>query len=552
MLAIALWIAFASAAAGRQDDTFVRLPLRITSTGPSAIVDRGTRDGVAVGDLVVLFPHQGGTIRAVIRQPNERSATLELKRDVAMPPVGTRGEVLVPRARLEPATVPAPVEPDSTESAPPEHPPWENSDEEWTGEQPLLAQVGTVRPEERATILTGRLYLISDYTHTINSERSDSFSRVGLDLRYSNPFDRGGELHLDGELNYRTVLVEDENDLYDGHSRLDRLSYTLGGDRFLEDRRQFGRFLSYGMPEFGVIDGYEYTRETSRGEKLGWSIGFMPEPDADAESFRDLQISAHYLWDVADFKHFSIESGYQKTFHQGTADRDLFVFKVRHQPAEGWDIYGTAWVDLYTSNDDFKDSGLELTQTFLTAARRFESGNGYDLTYTLLRFPELLRNEFTKVATTQLTDDETDRLSLDGWYHLDLDRRLSGRVSAWRDEDESGSEFEVGLDVQDFVLDRSLATAAMFLNHSRFADSYGTRLAWRRDLDAGHWSVHGELARNRQEGFSNNFDDLPIVRGRLTRGFRTISGWDVELYAEGTTWDQDHAWSIGLFGQRTF
>ncbi len=156
LLVLLVLLGLAPTVIGRaQDDEFVRLSLRVTSTGPVAIIDRGTSDGLKVGDLVVLFPHSGGTLRAVVRQPSERSATLELPGGVPMPPVGTRGEVLLPRARLE--SIPAPQLPIEQEGGAPEHEPWVNVDEEWTDELPLLAQVGTIRPEERATIMTGRV-----------------------------------------------------------------------------------------------------------------------------------------------------------------------------------------------------------------------------------------------------------------------------------------------------------------------------------------------------------------------------------------------------------
>lgn len=546
---LVMLVALASAAFGQEER--VRLSLRVSSTGPSVIIDRGTSDGVDVGDLVLLFLHEGGTVRAVIAQPNERSSTIELQGGVAQPPVGTRGEVLVPRERFE-AT-----EPDEPEDEPlgiievPEHPPWENDDEGYVEGQPLLAEIGTVRPEERATVRTGRVYLISDFFRTVNSERSDNFTRLGFDLRYQNPWDRGGELNIDAEVNNRAVtLDENDDDLFETNARIDRLSYVIGGNRFLEDRKAYGRFLSYGMPEFGVIDGFEFTRETKRGQLLGWSIGAMPEPDADYDTFNDFQVSAHYFWQLPDFPGFTLHSGYQKTFHNGDADRDLFIFKLRHELSENWDLRGTTWVDYYGSDSNVKDSGLELTQAIVTATRLWDSGDGVVLSYDWLRFPDIDRNEFLFVNADQIRGDRFWRAGADGWHYLDGGDRVSGGFSVWQDEDEAGTEFEASYDAQNFLLSRSLTSVLLFYNASRFADSFGVRGSLRRELDNGHWSLSGEAARNRQNGFSDNLDDLPRIRGRASRGLRTLSGWDIEVYTEGTTWDQDHSWAVGLFAQK--
>src|SRR5215813_259492 len=53
-----------------------------------------------------------------------------------------------------------------------------------------------------------------------------------------------------------------------------RLSYSIGGDRFAPDRIEVGRFLQYGMPEFGVLDGVEWDRRLAGGDSFGASVGF--------------------------------------------------------------------------------------------------------------------------------------------------------------------------------------------------------------------------------------------------------------------------------------
>ena len=73
----------------------------------------------------------------------------------------------------------------------------------------------------------------------------------------------------------------------------------------------------------------------------------------------------------------SASAGFQKSWHNGDADRDLFVGKFHYLPLAGWDVHGTAWVDFYTSGDT--KSGLGLTQAYLTAHRTFASRNSVTL-----------------------------------------------------------------------------------------------------------------------------------------------------------------------------
>ena len=82
---------------------------------------------------------------------------------------------------------------------------------------------------------------------------------------------------------------------------IQRLSYFQGGTRFSEKRWEAGRFLQHGMPEFGVLDGFEWTHRREGGDQFGASVGFMPQPDDDYESFADFQLAAYYLW-VADHR----------------------------------------------------------------------------------------------------------------------------------------------------------------------------------------------------------------------------------------------------------
>jgi hypothetical protein len=357
---------------------------------------------------------------------------------------------------------------------------------------------------------------------------------------------------VDAEWNYRTTHLPDQNDEDELIGRLDRLSYVRGGDRFDPDRREYGRFLQHGMPEFGVLDGYEFGRHNSDGEYSGWSVGLMPEPNAEQQTGEDAQIAFNRRWTFGDFEGVSVDTGYQKTFHKGKSDRDLIVAKFVRLPRDDWDFYGTAWVDLYSSRDDVKGSGAELTQLLLSTNRHYPGGSGLGLTYSSFRFPELRRKEFAPLDAAELADDETQRLWIDAWKPTSSDTRLTGRVGTWRDEDETGGDFEAGLEVEDWVLDRSLATLTLFGTNGKFSDAGGVRVAYSLYTATGHWDLFSEVSRRRQDNFTSDLQDLPLYRLRLSHGFRMPRGWDVNLYAEGKSWQEEHAVSVGFYMQRSF
>ena len=82
-------------------------------------------------------------------------------------------------------------------------------------------------------------------------------------------------LHFDGEVDWLT----EQNDESGLDLLVRRLSYAWGGTRFTAQRWEGGRFLQHGMPEFGVLDGIEWTRRRENGHRYGVSVGFLPEPD---------------------------------------------------------------------------------------------------------------------------------------------------------------------------------------------------------------------------------------------------------------------------------
>ena len=549
---------------GQEGDAggLVTIELRVISSGQgsSVTIDRGSSDALAEGDLVLFHPRSGGVLSGTVTTVNRRSALVDLHDPSSIPEVGTQGEVRIPRERQaalaeerraareqraaegQPEAAPVPV----PEQAPAEDP-WSNQDEDWSEGMPLLAEVGLVRPEQRPPRVSGRYYLIADQILTSEDDRYSGFYRAGTSISYENPFGKGDEIQFDGEFNYRNVEVPDNDDEDGGNLRLDRLSYRLGGSRFAPTRQEFGRFLQYGMPEFGVLDGYEWNRRTDAGQRYGVSAGFMPEPDEDMDNAHDFQFAGWYQW-VSDLsERVSASAGFQKSWHNGAPDRDLLVTKFHYLPLDGWDVHGTAWVDYYSPGDT--KSGLGLTQAYLTAHRTFASKNSVTFTYSHLEFPDIERTEFAPPDANELEDEHRDRVEVTGRHWVARDQRLLGSLGLWIDDEEEGGDAEFGLEV---VQPRSHADIIAFGTLGEFTTTYGLRGSYSYYVDNGRWEISTEIANQDILGFDDNNDDLFQQRVRGLREFNSLWGWSFSGYFELDYWEEEEGLTLGFYAQRSF
>ncbi|MCP3915594.1 MAG: hypothetical protein GY711_08575 [bacterium] len=521
----------------------IGLRVSFAKPGGLVVIDRGADVGVAPGDLVLFHSRDGNTYQGTVVELDDRSAVVELAGGVVALETGTKGEVLVPEKRIVSRRAP--------EQIVPEQLPWETADEDWTEGMPLLAQVDAVRPEQRRREVTARAYSIGDMTYTSEDSRSDSFFRAGGDVEIENGWGRGGRLHIDWEHNLRQTDLDDQDDEDFSDLRVDRLSYAWGGTRFDHEGWEAGRFLMRGMPEFGVVDGVEYGHRLSNGQRFGLSTGWMPEPDTDFESGGDFQVSGYYHWAKDGNELLTLDTGFQKTWHNGRGDRDLIVSKLQYLPLVGWNFHGTTWIDWYSSGDDTKGSGPELTRALLSTGHRWEGGHGMNVNFRHSEFPEIRRFEFTPVAVDQLEDDRNDRLSIAGWRRTSERQRVHAEIGVFDDEDESGGDLELGVDVKDLWTERSRGDVTFFNTHGEFSKVIGTRLLYSKFTRRGHWDALYEIARHDQEGFEDN-DDILQHRIRGSHDFRFDGDWDLSVYAQAVLWDSEQSWSLGFYVQKSF
>lgn len=549
--AVALWHPRVHAQEPAGKDSVV-VEFRVASAERGwARIDRGSVDRLEPGDVVRLLPREGGVFTGTVVELEERSARVQLADRDFVPSPGTRGKVSLPRERLKRgAKTPLRAAP---KRAPPDaldEPVFQNRDEEWQEGEPLLARVRPLRPSERARRVHGQSYASFDHTYASEDERHDTFARLGSALVVENPFGHGGQLLADAEWNYRNVDVPDFDDEEDVELRLERLAYAFGGSRFESEGWEVGRFLQQGMPEFGVLDGAEWIARRRNGHRYGASVGFLPELDEEFQTGSDLQFAAFYRWVADESEESSATAGYQKTFHNGAADRDLVVANFSHLPRAGWTFFGTAWLDVYTDGDDEKGTLLGLTQAYVSTGRRWAGGSSFDVVFSHLEFPEIDRNEFAPVEDAQLADDHNERLALTSRVAVARDVRLLTSLGGWVDEDEEGGDAEFGFELSDFMVARGFADVLGFVTRGRFETSLGGRLSAGRFTDNGRWAVDYEFSQNRLDGFSSANDDLPQHRLRFSRD-HGWKAWNLSWRLEGLLYDDENALTVGLYLQRS-
>ncbi len=543
---------------GKSDQGFERVEFRVTTARNGyAMIDRGTRDGLRKGDRVFFLPREGGTYPGIVDAIDDRSATIELADPGFLPGPGTRGAAQVPADRfVDEGAPPSEGTGDAAATEPgsevPEHPEWENKDEEFKSGQPLLAKVQPVRPEERPKSVHARTYMIGDQIWSSEDDREDSFLRLGADVEIENLTGRGDMLHLEGEINYRRTQVPDDDDENQGRLRPERFSYSWGGTRFAPERIEIGRFLSNGMSEFGVVDGVEWGRRLENGHTWGVSAGWMPEPDKSFESLQDFQVSGYYRWIADASEQLSAAAGFQKTFHNSDADRDLLVTKLAYLPMQGWNFLGTAWVDYYTSGDDAKGSGLGLTQLYMTSGTRSKRGDTLDFVYSHIEFPEIDREEFLPIEDDQLADDHNDRLAMRLRSQVTPQTRWTGSIGVWADEDEEGADGELGIERRNWIFQNSVSSLSLYGVNGRHSDALGWRTALAWDAPGGRWAAEYEFGLNQVDVFDEDNNDIPQHRLRVNRDYQTLSGWNFSGSVELGFWDDENSVGIGIYIQRSY
>lgn len=524
------------------------LQVTVTSaSGRSVYLDRGRSDGLQVGTLVKLFPPGAGQVEVEVRSVSSNSSRAELQAGVPAPPVGTRGEVEVAIARSD-ASVDTPRRPVS-----PQHPPWSRQEAQRTADQPLLVPSFGQRPEDRPMQLSGRLFGYGQWNaDSSGTSSSDYFlGRVGTSLRADNPLGFGGRAQFAGELDRRLAQLDDAPDQSDGRGRIDLLSYAVGIEEYAPYRFEAGRFYSVGVPELGLLDGLEATANYQGGLRIGAGAASYPVPFPSRDSGDDLGLHVFTDYQSGKDRAFAAALAYQKTWHRGTADRDLLVLRMEGRPGDGVWLYGSAKIDFYSGRDTVKGSGPELTE-FLGQARCDGADAGLGATLSHYTWPELRRQEYQSLPLSLLTDGKVDRAGLSGYVRPSRNVRLSGRVDFWRDQDRDGTAGEIATDITELFGPGSAFYAALFRSDGSYSSGPGARLRARKNL-GDHASASAGYSWHRYDVQGLLSGDQTLTRQSIDVGLDLYFGdWDLNCTFERWFGDAEDSFSFGVYAQYRF
>jgi len=528
----------------QQEEGLQVLEGRVLAAAAGAVeIDRGRADGLREGDVVSFMPPGEAELRGEIAVLAARSATVRVSDPDSLIEPGTRWLCRIPSARLADAPPPAP-------GGAAEHPPREQPGLPWPEDRPLLAPVATLEAADRAPRFRGRLFSAADSIRDRERDTSSLYLRFGADLEASNLLGFGEEWSFDGEYVDRTDSAAGEPDETQSDFRLDRLALAAGGDRAHPMRWSAGRFLQEEFPEFGVIDGVEVGWRLPNGHRAGASAGWLPQLFGEYGTGSDMQSSVFYRAIGGEDHERSLGAGFQKTWHEGEGDRDLLLVQASSQPRTGLYAYATAWVDLYGSADALKSAGAELTRLIAMVGSRDQRGDGWSLSGTMFRYPEVEQEQPAPVLDETVSNGSLMRLDLSGYRGLTERTRGTARINVWNDEDGSGGGGELRWDVRDLAGAGSRAGAALFANQGSTSDVYGLRAdaAWSSDL--GRWSLMWESAQNTLSGVEGAQGDLLQHRARAGWDLSLRGGWSFSLYGEQAMGDEQDAQTWSLYLQK--
>jgi hypothetical protein len=536
-LTTAFVVVGSSHASAQVSEALERLEVSVTAaSGPVLTINRGERSGLQKGDTVIFRRAGLKPLVGIIRQVQEDSARVELDdlESGALVMTGTTGEALVPRDRAVPDGASAP-----------DHPPWEEPVGDWAPGKPLLAPATSPAPEERPSDLNGRVFTRYQYTDDAQSDRTYARWWNGVDLDWSNPFERGGSLRFKGDLTYRDYMTggssTDETQL-----RLQRFSYAVGGNYGEKNRIEVGRFLSTLFPQFGLLDGVEYVRRLEGGDQVGGSIGFLPDYNDDLSASDDLATSVFYRWVSGPEEKLALSTGYQKTWHSGTADRDLLAGTLNWIAGPSTTVRASTLIDYYDSTAQLESSGFQLTELHLSLYQRIGTDAGVSVYGSYFDWPELLKNEIPNTLPTTIEDQKVSRVGVSGWKMLSDEVRLSGRLDGWSDNDNSGGYADLRVDWRDLLYEGSELSFGAYDTRGSFSDGLGLRIQQTHWIGASAVRLGYETVRFTQDGFVGTQSEL--LQHLLRLGVDTRLAEDIELNFDALQrfGDEQDALTLGL------
>lgn len=521
------------------DDSLERVSVEVTSAnGPVLTINRGASSGIRQGDTVIVrrpgVPDLLGVVTRV--EKNECFVELEDLEQEFGSTIGFRGEVLVPRDR---------VIPDGSPEGVPDHPPWQEPVDGWAPGKPLLAPATSPDAEDRAPDWNGRVFSRAQYTDDKQGDRTYTRWWTGMDLDWSNPFAQGGEIRFKGDVSYRDFMTGSRTD-DETLTRIQRLSYTLGGRYTDQNRVEFGRFLSTVIPQFGLIDGVEYVRRFENGSQLGGSIGYLPDYVDELVTTDDLSTALFYRWVDGPAEQVALSVGYQKTWHDGNADRDLLAGNAQWIISPETSLRGSVLVDYYDSSAVLESTGFELTELHASLNQRIGIGAGAGLYVSYFDWPELLKDEFPVPQPEIISDQKVARGGANAWTRVAEGVTLYGRFDLWTDDVNSGDFADLRVDLRDILYAGSNFSVGAYQTRGSFSDGLGGRLLHTHWFGPNSFRIGYDAVQYSQDGFIGGQSDLLQHRVAIGLDSRLTDAADLTADAEQRFGDEQNAFTLGL------
>ncbi|MCB9883166.1 MAG: hypothetical protein H6834_15365 [Planctomycetes bacterium] len=489
LVAFALLItAHAASTQDRSANDEEALEVRITNvTARSVYIDKGRRHGIAPGDRWELDLPGLPRLRGAVDATSRSSARLDLDMD---PPADLVGRTLTVWIRKAEAAKPPGIE-DQTERQVPDHPPWSRPLEEVDPKAPLLAPAFGQGPAARPTRWRGSFRTLGTWSDT-QEPASSTFLHAELSFRLNvdNPFGEGGELQLASAFSWQqtqTSFYDDET----GFGHLDRLSYRYGIEPTDRVTFEVGRFFPREFPEFGLIDGADVSFRLSEQHRIGISAGAYPDP------FRyhgpdGVHSAVSYGFRSSEEEEFLFKTAYQKTWTEGEQDRDLLISHVQFNGIEDVRLHASTWVDFYGANDVVKQ-GAELTQLQLDGQWSVDRDTQLGFAVSRLRWPELLREEYTSIRPSFVDEWYVNRYAIFGRRTFS-DLRVDARLERWSDQDQEGWNAQLGGSLRDVLWERGDVSLQVFVREGDNVSNEGLRLSASKRFD--RFGIQGGVERS--------------------------------------------------------
>ncbi len=517
----------------------------VAVSGRSVFISIGRDKGVRPGSTLVYVLPDGQRVQATIQDVSAGNARAELLPTDQAPEVNTRAEVIGASGQAEPETT-GPTRATQT----PDHPPWTRKPDGHTEDMPLLAPAFATPPEQKPTAVHGRVYADVQQTHDNTGGSDYTLARAGLWMQVDNPFKDAGRILIAGAYDFRGTSISDGSH-NDTNFRLERFSYARGLNSSDPYRIEVGRFYSSSLPELGLFDGVEGKVRFENGWSMGAGVGAYPTPYPGRESFTDYGFHLFADYEADRLGSLSSTIGYQQTWHDGRADRNLLIGRINARPSEKWWLFGSAMVDVYTGSDTLKDTIADVSQLLAQATYMPSPRTGFTATYIHTTWPELLREEYRNLPDNLIRTGRVDRISANAWRRVGEHVRLSARAHYWIDQDSDGAGGELGAEWYDALRKGSTLYGSVFYEDATYNDGLGARVQTRQEIGPVQLMASYEAfvySVNRVAAGSETF---------LRHTLRADVAWSTRRWyydaSVGYTFgDNEDSISVGLFAEYRF